>query len=295
MLRVGVLCLLGLCLSATVQAAQVRIAATTTSLGAVARAVGGEQVQVTVLAPPDRDVHTLQVKPSFLVNLRQADLVFAVGAELEIGWLPAALQAAANPRLQPGQPGYFEATAQVELQGAGLPADRALGDVHPQGNPHIHLDPLRMAKVALALAQRLGQLEPAVAEVYTRQAEAFVQAVYARLPQWQARLAQAPGAVLYHADGDYFLTRFNIPRLGYLEPLPGIPPTAAQLKTLITKLQGQRGVVLYHAYQAPQAPQSLGQTLGWPVRVVPLEPEVKADAAGYFALLDAWAEALAGD
>ncbi len=283
--------LLGLLFSSHVQA-QLPVAATTASLGALVRAVGGDQVWVTVLAPPDRDVHTLPVRPSLLVALRRAELVVTVGADLEAGWLPAALQAAANPRLQPGQPGYFEAAALVELLDAGQAADRALGDVHPAGNPHIHLDPLRMAKVAAALAQRLGQLDAAQAGTYAQRADQFAQAVYERVPQWQARLAQAPGAVLYHADGDYFLNRFKVPRLGYLEPLPGIPPTAAQLKTLVSRLQGRRGVVLYHAYQAPQAPHGLGQALGWPVRVVASEPPADADAAAYFALLEQWVTAL---
>jgi zinc/manganese transport system substrate-binding protein len=287
------LILLWLALLAPAHAA-LNIAATTASLGAVARAVGGLQVQVTVLAPPDRDVHTLQVKPSLLVNLRQADLVLAMGSELEIGWLPAALQAGANPRLLPGQPGYFEATAWVALHDVGKPADRALGDVHPQGNPHIHLDPLRMAKVAAALAQRLGQLDAAHSDSYRQRADEFAQAVYAKLPQWQARLAHAPGVVMYHADGDYFLLRFNIPRLGYLEPLPGVPPSAAHLKGLIDKLRGQRGVVLYHPYQAPQAANTVAEALGWSARSVAAEPAKDATAAEYFAFIELWVAAVAG-
>lgn len=133
-----------------------QVVATTASMGMLARTVGGPQVQVSELAPPDRDAHMLQARPSMLRALRDAQLVVAVGAELEIGWLPAAISGAANGAIAPGRPGYFEAAAQVPLLDAGLAADRAQGDVHPGGNPHVNLDPLRMAAISKALAERLA-------------------------------------------------------------------------------------------------------------------------------------------
>jgi hypothetical protein len=137
------------------------VVATTASMGMLAREVGGAAVKVDVLAAPDRDPHMLQAKPSMMRALRDADLVVAVGAELEMGWLPAAINGAANPRLLPGRDGYFEAAAQVPLLDAGQAADRAHGDVHPAGNPHVNLDPQRMAQIARALAERMSKLEPA--------------------------------------------------------------------------------------------------------------------------------------
>ncbi|MCX7674176.1 MAG: zinc ABC transporter substrate-binding protein [Thiobacillaceae bacterium] len=288
--RLLVALLLGLCASL---AWALEVVATTASMGMLVRTVGGPQVRVTVLAPPDRDPHQLQAKPSMMRALRDADLLVAVGAELEAGWLPAALDGAANPRLLPGRIGYFEAAAQVPLIDAGQPADRARGDVHPAGNPHVHLDPVRMSTIARALAERLVRLDPARAADYRARAEAFARTVQARLPAWRAQVAGSAGAVLYHKDGVYLLERLGLPLLGTLEPIPGVPPTARHLQGLIERLQGRKGVVLYHAYQPAQGPQRVAEALGWPVQVVPMEPPADADADGYLRLIDQWVAALA--
>ena len=269
-----------------------QVVATTASMGMLARAVGGPAVSVTVLAPPDRDPHQLQARPSMMRALRDADLVVAVGAELEVGWLPAALQGAANGRVLPGQLGYFEAAAQVPLLDKGV-ADRARGDVHPMGNPHVHLDPVRMADIARALALRLGRLDPARAGDYRARAEDFARAVATRLPAWQALAAGSGGAVLYHKDGIYLLDRLGLPLLGTIEPVPGVPPTAQHLASLIEQLRGRRGVVLYHPYQPAQGPQRVAKTLGWKAIAVPMEPPVNASPEDYFQLIDLWVAALA--
>lgn len=189
--------------------------------------------------------------------------------------------------------GYFEAAAQVPLLDSGQAADRARGDVHPMGNPHMHLDPARMAKIASALAARLARLALEKAGEFRANAERFARAVEARTPAWRRAAADLPGAVLYHKNGDYLLTFIGLPVLGYIEPLPGVPPTARHLQALIDGLQGRRGVVLHHAFQPGQGPRRVAESLGWPVRVVPLEPEVKASAEDYFRLIDAWVAALA--
>lgn len=269
------------------------VVATTASMGMLAREVGGEAVRVTVLAPPDRDPHTLQAKPSMMQALRDADLVAAVGAELETGWLPAASRGAANPRILPGRLGYFEAAAQVALLETGQAADRALGDVHPAGNPHVNLDPVRMAQIARALAERLARLEPGQAAAFRERAGRFAAAVEQRLPGWKARAAGVPGAVLFHKDGNYLMALLDVPVLGYVEPLPGVPPTASHLNNLTAKLRGQRGVILHHAYQPARGPQTLAAALGWKTAVVPLEPAKDADAAAYFRLIDEWVAILA--
>lgn len=274
-------------------AAGLEVVTTTSSLGMLAREVGAEQVRVTVLAPPGRDIHTLQARPSLVRSLRRADLLVAVGADLEVGWLPAALAGAANPAILPGRAGHFEAAAHVELLDAGRPADRALGDVHPAGNPHLHLDPLRMGTIARALAMHLGRHDPAHATLYRDRAAAFAEALAARLPGWQARAEGAPGVVLYHESGNYLLDRLGVPLLGYVEPVPGVPPTPGHLRALVSGLEGQRGVVLYHGYQPADGPAFVARALGWTHRELPLEPPLTAQAADYFALIDAWVAALA--
>lgn len=272
--------------------AAVPTVASTTSAGMLLREIGGAAVSVTTLAPPDRDAHTLQVKPSMMRALRDARLVVAIGAELEAGWLPLAISSAANPRLLPGKDGYFELAAQVPLIGAQA-ADRGKGDVHPAGNPHVQMDPQRMADAGLALAERLATLDPAHAAAYRANAQRFRAAVQERLPQWQQQLAGAPGALLYHKDADYLMARFNVPVRGYVEALPGVPPTASHLAGLAARLRGGKGVILHTVYQSNAGMAALAQQLGWASVQLPIDPPPGATAAAYFALIDSWVKALA--
>lgn len=269
------------------------IVATTASMGMLARTVGGPQARVTELAPPDWDTHMVQVRPSMLRALRDAHLVVAVGADLEIGWLPAALGGAANAAVLPDRPGYFEAAAQVPLLDAGQAADRSHGDVHPAGNPHVNLDPARMATIAGALAERLAQLDAAHAAGYRDRARNFAAAVAARLPAWQQKAAGSGGAVLHHKDGAYLLHALGLSLHGTLEPVPGVAPTARHLAALAGKLKGQRGLIVHTPYQPSAGAGKLAGLTGWQVAALPVEPPAGSDAAGYFALIDRWVEALA--
>lgn len=282
--------------SAVLADAPLNVVATTGNMGMLAQTVGGDAVKVTVLAPPGRDAHHLQVRPSMMAALRRADFVLAVGAELEIGWLPPAIQGAANPRIQPGRAGYFEAASALELLDADRPADRALGDVHPDGNPHFYLDPVRMAEAAGALAERFAELRPAQARAFRDNAAAFAAAVEARLPGWKARSAAAPGIVLFHEDALYLADRLGVVIHGYLEPLPGIPPTASHLNTLVRELQGRAGVVIHADFHPAQGPAFLGRELGWPVKRATHEvPAGRLDSDAYFGIIDAWVDAMAAD
>jgi zinc/manganese transport system substrate-binding protein len=268
------------------------VVATSSSTGMLVREIAGDQAKLEILAPPDRDVHYLQARPSMIRALRGADLVVALGAELEVGWLPIAIRQAANPKILPGRPGYFEAAAQVELLDTGGVADRALGDVHPVGNPHVNMDPVRMAQVGMALAERLGELDRTHAEEYQARAQAFEARVRDYLPKWQSQAAQAPGAVLYHKDAIYLLERFDVPLLGLIEPVPGVPPSGAHLKQLTDNLKGRQGVVLFTSYQPEQALEVLAAKLGWPKARLALEPPLNADGDAYLQHIDRWVEAL---
>lgn len=283
----------GLLLFALAAQAALDVVATSSSTAALVREVAGEHADVTVLAPPDRDIHHLQARPSMMRALRSADLVVALGADLEVGWLPPAIRQAANPAILPGRAGYFEAAAQVELLDAGGAADRARGDVHPAGNPHINMDPVRMARVALALAERLADLDPDHGGIYRERAAAFEDKVQVRLEKWQRRAAGAPGVVSFHKDVIYLLDRFGVPHLGTLEPVPGVPPTASHLQDLTDALAGRDGVILLASYQPRQAATSLAGALGWPVTHLPLEPPLDADGEAYLDHMARWVDALA--
>ena len=291
----ALLALLALLLVAgpTAAAAALNVAATTSNVGMLARVVGGDAVAVTVLAPPDRDPHVLQARPSMMIALRNADLLVAVGAELEIGWLPAALQGASNPKLLPGQPGYFEAAAQVPLAEKSGAADRSGGDVHPMGNPHVFMDPVRMEAIARALAGSLARLDPKNEAKFRANAEAFAKSVEERLPGWKQAAAGAGGVVLYHKDANYLMALLGIPVLGYVEPLPGIPPTAQHLSELIGRLKGRKGLVLFTDYQSSQGPEKIASALGWKATRLSIEAGTKADAKAWLEMIDAWVRAAA--
>jgi len=272
--------------------AALRVAATVPNMGMLAREIGGEAVTVRVMAPPDRDAHYLEARPSMMAALRRADIVVAVGAELEIGWLPAAITGANNRRVQPGQPGYFEAARHVKLLWDDKPADRALGDVHPAGNPHVDFDPERMAQIAHALAARLGELAPAHAAAFKSNAEAFAAQVAERMPGWRERAKGVPGVMPYHADPDYLLAALEVPILGHIEPLPGIPPTAAHLRRLVRQFADTEGVIWTMNYQPIQAAEFMARELGWKSVQLPAQVDMDGSADDYFAMIDAWVEAL---
>lgn len=282
-----------LALAAFPAAAALDVVATTSSMGMLARTVGGDAVTVTVLAPPDRDAHYLLAKPSMMVALRRADLLVAVGADLEIGWLPAALAGCNNSRILPGQPGYFEGAAQLDLIEKGQAPDRSKGDVHPAGNPHFYLDPERMAQVARALAARLSALFPAEGPRFQANAEAFSRSVAARLGGWRREAAGSPGVLFFHKDGNYLADLLGVPVLGYVEPLPGIPPTAGHLKGLVARLAGTKGVILYTTFQPGEGPEFLAANLKWRKEQLPLEVGMKDDGQAYLALIDRWVKAVA--
>lgn len=269
-----------------------KVVASSSSTGALVRELGGEDVQLTILAPPDRDLHYLQARPGMMRALRGADLVTSLGADLELGWLPVAIQQSANPAILPGRPGYFEAAAHVALQDAHGHTDRALGDVHPLGNPHINMDPERMAAVAVALAERLATLDPENAVLYTQRAEAFAVRVAERMQAWRGRIDPELSAVLYHRDAKYLLDLFGIPLLGLLEQVPGVPPTGAHIRMLSERLAGARGVILYTPYQPDNPPRALAKAIGWRTVKLPLEPPLKADGEAYLAHIDLWIDAL---
>jgi zinc/manganese transport system substrate-binding protein len=176
----------------------------------------------------------------------------------------------------------------MELLDAGLPADRGLGDVHPGGNPHIYFDPLRMAMAAQALARRLGELDRANADAYAANARSFAARMEQEVERWQARAAGAPGAVLYHKDAVYLMRLLGVPVHGFVEPVPGIPPTARHIRQLVTELEGRAGVIFHMGYEPARGPERLGQELGWPVFRMENNVPVRGTEEDYVALIESW-------
>jgi zinc/manganese transport system substrate-binding protein len=219
---------------------KVKVVATLPDLGAVVRAVGGDDVEVTTLVRPVEDPHFVDPKPSFLVHLRQADLLVVNGLELEAPWLNPLISNSRNPNINLGAAGHLDVSLGVRKKGVGL-ADRAQGDVHPAGNPHFLYDPREVLQVAATVAQRLAQLDPAHGTEYIRRAKVFRKAVFMHAKAERQRFAVLPPTkrrvVSYHRSLAYLADWLGLQIVAELEPKPGIPPTPAHLARVIKAMR----------------------------------------------------------
>jgi zinc/manganese transport system substrate-binding protein len=284
----SVLVLLALTIAVPAQAA-LRILATTSDWGALATELGGEQVDVYVATSALQDVHRVEAKPSLVARARTADLVIATGAELEIGWLPVLLQESGNRRIQPGGQGYFEAAAQVSLLERPAQLDRSLGDIHPQGNPHLHLDPHNIAAVAKALTARLSALDSGNAQRYAQRGNDFEQRWTQAIARWESKAAPLKGVpvVVIHRDQAYLCHWLGMPEVASIEPKPGLPPTAGYLASLVTKLSASPPrMILRNAYNDSKAVDWLSEQIHVPVVLLPYSVGGTPEAKDLFGLFD---------
>lgn len=239
----GIVTLLTL-LALPLHAASLKVVSTYEVYGEAARLVGGANVEVTALADGRQDPHYVEARPSYLVALRRADLLLLNGLDLEVGFLPPLLNTCGNARIQPGAPGYLDLSrfvAPIEVpQGT---VDRSMGDVHPFGNPHYHLDPRNMARIAQGIARRLGELDPSRREAYLKAGEEAAAKYLALDAEIQRTLEPVRGlpVVSYHSSLDYFTLRGGLTVVGYVEPKPGIRPGPASLRSLLA-LMREKGV-----------------------------------------------------
>ena len=243
-------------------AAALNVFATVPEWGALATELGGDKVTVYVATNALQDPHHVEAKPSLIARARSADLIVATGAELEIGWLPLVLQQAGNPKVQPGQPGYFEGAPTVALLDKPARLDRAEGDVHAAGDPHIQTDPRNIARVAGALAARLAELDPANAAYYQARYKAFSERWNAAISRWEKEAMPLRGVpvLVQHKAFTYLIAWLGLKEVAALEPKPGIEPTTAHLSEILTIIQRQPvKMVLRAAYQNDRASQWIAQ------------------------------------
>jgi zinc/manganese transport system substrate-binding protein len=257
--------------------------------GALVREIGGASVKVYTATTALQDPHRIEARPSLIAQMRRADLVVCSGADLEAGWLPLLLREAGNARVQPGRPGYFEATRFVMLLEKPATLDRAQGDVHAAGNPHIHTDPRNIARVGAALAARMSELDPAGASAYQVQWQAFSARWNAAIAGWQARAAPLKNlpVVVHHKSFSYLLAWLGMVEVATLEPRPGIEPSAAHLGRIAAQLQTTPArAVLRAAYHSPRPADWLAQRSGIPALALPYTVGGNARAGDLFGLFD---------
>jgi len=229
-------------LTGAMPARKLNVVATTPDLAALARAIGGDAIDVKALAKPTEDPHFVDAKPSHIVTLNRADVLIDGGAELEIGWLPPLLESARNDKIAAGARGRISASQGVTLLEVPTTFDRSKGDVHALGNPHFIIDPVNVKLIVTQIAEHLAQVDPANAGAYRKNLQAFNATLDTKLADWQRQLAPYRGGkiVTYHKDFVYLAERLNLEVVETLEPKPGIAPSPAHLAQVITKMKAEK-------------------------------------------------------
>ena len=248
----------GLSASVVPATAAISVFATVPEWGALVEELAGDKARIYVATNALQDPHHVEAKPSLIARARGADLVVATGAELEIGWLPLVLQQAGNPKVKPEQPGYFEAAAFVTLLDKPTRLDRADGDVHAAGDPHIQTDPRNIARVAAPLAARLAELDPENAAWYQSRYKAFSEKWSVAIANWEKQASPLKGTpiVVQHKAFTYLIAWIGLKEVATLEPKPGVEPTTAHLSAVLATLQRTPAkMVLRAAYQGDRASQ----------------------------------------
>jgi zinc/manganese transport system substrate-binding protein len=271
-------------------AAAVNVVATTEDLAAIAREVGGDKIKVEAIARGYQDPHFVEAKPSFILKLHSADLLIVVGRDLEIGWLPPLVTQSRNAKIQPGADGYLDAslTARILEVPTGQ-VTRAMGDVHPLGNPHYWLDPNNGRKIAQTIQEKLSKMSPGDAAYFASRFADFDARLREAEKRWDAAMAPFKGAkiVTYHRSWPNFCERFGLEVIGYVEPKPGIPPSPSHTIELIGEMKRQQVKVLFvEPYFDLKTPDSIGRETG--AKVLVLLPSVggEKEVTTYIGLFD---------
>jgi zinc/manganese transport system substrate-binding protein len=271
-------------------AAPPKVVATTEDMAALAREVAGKRTKVEAIARGYQDPHFVEAKPSFILKLHDADLLIVVGRELEIGWLPPLVQQSRNARIQAGAEGYLDASLTATI--LDIPTGqitRAMGDVHPSGNPHYWLDPGNGRRVAQAIRDKLSRLDPEGAPTYAAGYADFDKRLAEGEKRWDAAMAPYKGlkVVTYHRSWPNFAQRFGLDVIGYVEPRPGIPPSPSHTIALIQEMQRQKvKILLVEPYFDSRTPDSIARQTGAKVVVMPPSVGGEKDITDYVKLFD---------
>ncbi|HSN68637.1 MAG TPA: metal ABC transporter substrate-binding protein, partial [Thermoanaerobaculia bacterium] len=272
------------------RADKLKVITTTEDLAWITRAIGGDKVGAQSLARGYQDPHFVEPKPSFLLELRKADLLVVVGLELEAGWLPPLIDQSRNAKIRPGSPGYLDVSAGVEiLDRPTTGVDRSMGDIHAGGNPHYWLEPGNAIRMAAQIAARLTELRPEHRDAFAASLTAFKSDMNEANKRWTKMLAPYRGAkiVTYHRSWSNFVKRYGLDVVGFVEPKPGVPPSPSHIFSLVNQMKQQQvKVILVEPYFDLKTPQSIGDRTG--AKVVVVYPSVlgRPELRDYYQLFD---------
>jgi zinc/manganese transport system substrate-binding protein len=270
--------------------ANLNVVSTTEDIASIAKEVGGTLVTVHTIARGFQDPHVIEAKPSFMLKVNRADLLVYQGLELEVGWLPMLIQGGRNKNVLPGRPGHLDVSAAIKPLDVPVgQLDRSMGDVHPQGNPHYHLNPENGLLMAGIIADRLIQLDPANTSAYKTNLENFSKRLEEKVKTWKARMEKFQGmkVITYHSTWNYLLDFFAIESIGTIENRPGIPPSGRHLAELATVMNQKNVRVILQAnfFEKEYSDLLAGKTNG-KVVILPVSVGGVEDAGDYIALFN---------
>ena len=266
------------------------VVVTTQDLADIVRNIGGQRVKVTCIARNGQDPHFVETKPSYLRTLQKADAFIETGLSLEIGWAPALLRGARNPKILPGQPNFLDAATGIKvLEKPTGKIDRSRGDAHPDGNPHYTLSPTNVKHVARTITAFLKRLDPNGSAIYDKNYSAYWHALDAADKRWKAMLKPYAGRniVTYHSTWTYFAVHFGLKVCGHIEPKPGISPSSRQLNELVSLMKSsQAKVIIYEPWYPDNLPKSVAQKTGAHVLKLPIQPGSMPGTSTYIDMMD---------
>jgi zinc/manganese transport system substrate-binding protein len=269
---------------------KLNVVTTTEDLASIAREVGGDRITVEAIAKGYQDPHFVEAKPSFILKMQRADVLIVVGRDLEIGWLPPLIQQSRNSKIQPGAEGYLDASLDAEiLEVPTTQVTRAMGDVHPLGNPHYWLDPENGKRIGKEITDKFSQIRPNDRATFQQRLTDFTARLDTAEKGWLAQMAPFKGTkvVTYHRSFPNFAKRFNLEIIGYVEPKPGIPPSPQHTLDLINDMKRQNvKLVLVEPYFDLKTPNAIGRDTGAEVLVLPPSVGGVKDITDYFKLFD---------
>ena len=275
---------------------KLKVLTSTMNLYSLTKNIAGDRMDLNSITKGPQDPHFLSAKPSYMLKARQADLFISIGMDLEIGWLPSIIQGARNPRIQKGQTGYLS-TSQF-IQALSIPkgkVNRFFGDIHPFGNPHFLLDPLRAVQVSKGICQKLSQLDPENKSHYIKNQERFEKNIKKKLAEWKKRIqdSEVTKIVTYHSSFDYFLDRFQLELVGLIEEKPGIPPSAKHILNLIKKIKNrQSSCILVSSFYSNKWAKKINKAASVHIETVAIEVQALKEVKDYISLIEGLIQAV---
>lgn len=284
-------------LSINLQAEEkLNVLTSTMNIKSLTKNIAGDQINLESLTKGPQDPHFLSPKPSYMLKARKADLLILAGMDLEIGWLPNIIHGARNPKIQKGQTGYLD-TSQF-IQALSVPkgkVDRFFGDVHPFGNPHFLLDPLRAIQVSKGIRQKLSELDPENGNHYTQNQKQFEENLKEKIKEWEKRIqnSRVKKIVTYHNSFEYFLNQFQLKLIGLIEPKPGIPPSVKHILNLIEKIKThQVSCILMSSFYSKKWARKIKQSVPVHIETVAIEVMALKEAKNYISLIEGLVQAI---